>query len=88
MKKITTTVTATVFGATLVELSFAGAASATERHHVRRSAEQSTLSSASDPRNAFDYFGDRNVQQQERAAAYGVPAGYVYGGTISAPAGR
>lgn len=83
MKKITTA----VLGAALVALSFASAASASERHHVRRAVQQPTVSGATDPRNAFDSYGGLDARQS-RAAAYGVQPGLVYGGTTSAPAGR
>lgn len=83
MKKITTT----VLGAALVTLSFASAASASERHHTRHAVRQPAVSGAADPRNAFDYYGNED-SRQARAAAYGVRPGLVYGGAISAPAGR
>jgi len=82
MKKITTA----VLGAALVALSFAGAANASERHHVRRGVHQPVASGTTDPRNAFDSYGGLDPREA-RAAAYGVQPGLVYGGATSAPAG-
>jgi hypothetical protein len=80
-----TTITAATLGATLIALSFASAANASDCRHARRAVQSSALMGTADPRGAFDYYLD---PREARAAAYGIQPGLVYGGTTSAPAGR
>ena len=84
MKKITYA----AMGAALVALSVANTASATERHptrHVDRPAV-----AASDPRDAYASWQGQYYPGWGRPAVptYGVYPGLIYGGAISAPAGR
>jgi hypothetical protein len=68
----------TAVGSALIALSLAGAASATERHHGRRIGHHPIVSYQPDVRDSYAEFGP-------------VYRGYdarVYGGAISAPAGR
>lgn len=71
-------------GAALVVLSVS-AASASERHHVRRHIKHATVSTNTDPRDAYDYYPGWG---RPKAPSYGVYPGLIYGGAISAPAGH
>ncbi|MET0707111.1 MAG: hypothetical protein ABWY82_09750 [Tardiphaga sp.] len=74
----------TAAGAALIALSITSAASATERHRARHVTQQPAVG-ATDPRDAFGYYPGWG---RERVPSYGVYPGLIYGGAISAPAGR
>ena len=71
-------------GAALVALSMAGAAGAAERHRGRHLAQQ-PATSFTEPRDAFAYYPGWG---RDKVPSYGVYPGLIYGGAISAPAGR
>ena len=72
----------TAAGAVLIALSISTAASASERH--RRHAPPQPVG-VTDPRDAFGYYPGWG---RDRVPSYGVYPGLIYGGAISAPAGR
>ena len=84
MKKIITT----VVGSALIALSVANAAGAAERQQTRRSVQQpsaqQTIGGIVDPRDSYAEFG----APRGTGYGYGGYDGRVYGGAISAPAGR
>lgn len=85
MKKIITT----VIGSALIALSVANAASAAERQQTRRSAQQQqTIGGIVDPRDSYAEFGAPRGNGYGYGSSYGGYDGRVYGGAISAPAGR
>jgi hypothetical protein len=69
----------------LAALTIAGAAGASERGHAGRHVQQQGIGSRADVRDSYDYYpgwGRDPVQMR------GVYPGLIYGGAISAPAGR
>ena len=71
-------------GAALLAMSMAHSANAAERHRMRHVTQQPAVG-ATDPRDAFGYYPGWG---RERVPSYGVYPGLIYGGAISAPAGR
>ena len=78
MKKIIYTTLASA----LVVLAVANAASAAERHHARRQVQQPTVGTNVDPRDSYAAFGFRGPGYD------GGNNARIYGGALSAPAGR
>ena len=68
----------TALGSALIALSVANAASATQRHHARRAAHQPAVNSQMEVRDSYAEFGPLYRSYDAR----------LWGGAISAPAGR
>jgi hypothetical protein len=73
-------------GAALTALSFADAASAAERQHARHHHVRPVFSTGTNPSDAYDYYYPG--WGRPAVPPYGVYPGLIYGGAISAPAGR
>jgi hypothetical protein len=68
----------TALGSALIALSVVNAASAAQRHHPRRAAHQPAINSQMDGRDSYAEFGPIYRGYDAR----------LWGGAISAPAGR